>query len=325
MIENSVVLPAPFGPMSAVMRPCSAANDARSSASNPPKRFDTCSTRNRGSTMAAPQRCRYSNPGCQDALAQIEQNAGNPARRHCNDQNEYASVDHEIEAGGTAGRQLGEFSERLDDECTQQWTEQRAHASDDGSEQCLDRNPGTIGDAGINEQEVLRIEATACRGDGRRDRHGPELDDPRVHTECLRGIFIFSHGDQIGAEAAAFDDPHEHHRDADETDDDPVERRPALKLESLGTQIELDERADSGSGDGSYARDNAQHLCKGQRDEGEVRPLQPRTEAQHAYQGSDQRAHGNADAKTQPGVDAIAHLEDSGDVGAGAEERSMAE
>src|SRR5258708_39173375 len=163
MIENSVVLPAPFGPMSAVMRPWSAANDARSSASNPPKRFDTCSTRNRGSTMAAPQRCRYSGPESQDVLAQIGQNAGDPARRHCNDQNEYASVDHEIEAGGVAGGELGEFSKRLDDERTQQRTEHRAHASDDGSQQCVDRNPGTIVDAGIDEQEVLRIEAAASR------------------------------------------------------------------------------------------------------------------------------------------------------------------
>src|SRR5262249_49926000 len=123
MIENSVVLPAPFGPMSAVMRPCSAASDARSSASNPPKRFDTCSTRNRCSTTAALQRCRYSGPGSQDASAQIGQNAGDPARRHRNDQNEYASVDDEIEAGGVAGREFGEFSERLDDERSQQRTE----------------------------------------------------------------------------------------------------------------------------------------------------------------------------------------------------------
>src|SRR5262249_44409825 len=113
MIENSVVLPAPFGPMSAGMRPCSAADDARASASNPPKRFDTCSTRSMGSAMAAPQRSRYSGPGRQGALAQVGQNAGDPARRHRNDQNENAAVDHEIEAGGVAGRKLGEFSKRL--------------------------------------------------------------------------------------------------------------------------------------------------------------------------------------------------------------------
>src|SRR5215470_4287719 len=106
MIENSVVLPAPFGPISAVMRRCSALNDARSSASNPPKRFDTCSTRSSGSTMAALQRGWRRRPGTYDPMAQIGQHAGDPARRHRDDQNEDASVEHEVEAGGVAGREL---------------------------------------------------------------------------------------------------------------------------------------------------------------------------------------------------------------------------
>src|ERR1700736_5844997 len=132
MIENRVVLPAPFGPMSAVMRPGSAAKDARSTASNPPNRFDTASTGSSGSTIGALQRCRLSAPGGHDAVAQIGQNSGDPARRGRNDQNEDASVDHEIEAGGVAGRELGEFSKRFDDERTQQRTEHRAHAADNG-------------------------------------------------------------------------------------------------------------------------------------------------------------------------------------------------
>ena len=53
MIANSVVLPAPFGPISAVMRPASAVNDALSTASRPPKRLETFSTRSRGSATAA--------------------------------------------------------------------------------------------------------------------------------------------------------------------------------------------------------------------------------------------------------------------------------
>ena len=49
MIANSVVLPAPLGPISPVMRPAGAASEAASSASSPPKRFDTRSTANSGS------------------------------------------------------------------------------------------------------------------------------------------------------------------------------------------------------------------------------------------------------------------------------------
>ena len=55
MIENKVVLPAPFGPISAVMRPGKAANEALFTASRPPKRLETFSTWSKASaTVAAP-------------------------------------------------------------------------------------------------------------------------------------------------------------------------------------------------------------------------------------------------------------------------------
>src|SRR3974390_119474 len=107
MIEKRVGFPAPFGPMSAVMRPKSATRDARSSASNPPKRLDTCSTRSSGSTIEALRRCRNGGPAGQDAVAQIGENSGDPARRDRNDQNENAAVNHEIEAGRVPGCELG--------------------------------------------------------------------------------------------------------------------------------------------------------------------------------------------------------------------------
>src|SRR5437868_10048521 len=58
MIENKVVLPAPFGPISAVMRPGKAANEALFTASRPPKRLETFSTRSRASATAALRRLR---------------------------------------------------------------------------------------------------------------------------------------------------------------------------------------------------------------------------------------------------------------------------
>src|SRR5262245_66649519 len=106
-IENSVVLPAPFGPISAVMRPAGARNDVRSRASKPPNRFDTCSTRNSGSTMAAAQRCRRQPPERQETLPQVEKNSANAARRERDDQDEDAAIDDEIEARGIAGHELG--------------------------------------------------------------------------------------------------------------------------------------------------------------------------------------------------------------------------
>ena len=82
MIENRVVLPAPFGPISAVMRPASASNDAWSTASRPPKRLETFSTRSRASVTAALRRCgRPDKPA-----AQVGEDAGDAARRKGNDQ-----------------------------------------------------------------------------------------------------------------------------------------------------------------------------------------------------------------------------------------------
>ena len=53
MIANSVVLPAPLGPISPVMRPTGAASEAASSASRPPKRLETRSTVSSASAMGA--------------------------------------------------------------------------------------------------------------------------------------------------------------------------------------------------------------------------------------------------------------------------------
>src|SRR5262249_61981161 len=96
MIENSVVLPAPFGPIGAVILPACALRDARSGATKPPKRLDTPSTRSSGSAMAALQGRRCGSLGRQESPAQIEQHAGDAARRHRHDQDEHASVDHQV-------------------------------------------------------------------------------------------------------------------------------------------------------------------------------------------------------------------------------------
>src|SRR5882672_4066705 len=94
MIENSVVLPAPFGPISAVMRPVSAANEAWSRARRPPKCFDTRSSWSRGSAMAAFRRgCA---PGGSQRLAHIGDQAGDPARREGHHKHKHAAVDHKV-------------------------------------------------------------------------------------------------------------------------------------------------------------------------------------------------------------------------------------
>ena len=96
MIANSVVLPAPFGPISAVMRPSSAANEARSTASSPPKRLAmTFSHRSSGLSHGA-LRCFVARSAAAHAAREDTRDA---ARRERHDQHQHAAVDHEVEPG----------------------------------------------------------------------------------------------------------------------------------------------------------------------------------------------------------------------------------
>src|SRR5476649_258639 len=89
MIENKVVLPAPFGPISAVMRPGKAANDAWFTASRPPKRLETFSTWSRASAKV---RLRWRRFSGQPAI-QTGEDAGDALRREGDDEDQHAAVD----------------------------------------------------------------------------------------------------------------------------------------------------------------------------------------------------------------------------------------
>jgi hypothetical protein len=51
---NTVVLPAPFGPISAVISPWFAVNETSFTAVRPPNRMVRCSTRNSAAVIRAP-------------------------------------------------------------------------------------------------------------------------------------------------------------------------------------------------------------------------------------------------------------------------------
>src|SRR2546423_7068014 len=163
MIENSVVLPAPFGPTSATIWPSSTVSAAWSSASSPPKRREMFSTRS--ISVMAPQQSR-------DA-----------ARRERHDEDQHAAVDDEVEPRRVARYQFGDLAERLDHQCAEQRAVHRADAADDRREQRLDRDPRAVGDAGVEEQEVLGVEAAARRRDRGRERHRGELDAEHIDAE----------------------------------------------------------------------------------------------------------------------------------------------
>src|SRR5580704_8839961 len=148
IIANKVVLPAPFGPIRAVMRPASTSSETLSTASNPPKRLLTPSTRSRGSAMGL---FRLQGIRGGETLPHLAKQAGNTAGRKSHDQDKNAAIDDEVEPRRVAGDELGRFAHRLDHERAEQRTEHRAGAADNGREQRRDRNPRAIGDAGIDK------------------------------------------------------------------------------------------------------------------------------------------------------------------------------
>src|SRR5580698_575425 len=141
IIANKVVLPAPFGPIRAVMRPDWTLSETLSTASNPPKRLLTPSTRSSSSTMGLLRPQRFHDG---ETLPRLAKQPGNAARGESHDQNEDAPVDDEIKPRGIAGDKFGRFAQRLDHERTEQRTEHRAGAADDGRQQRLDRNPRAV-------------------------------------------------------------------------------------------------------------------------------------------------------------------------------------
>src|SRR5580704_10281302 len=236
-IENSVVLPAPFGPIRAVMRPGMTSNETLSTARKPPKRFEIVSIRSSASAMVLIRR----RAGPKPSRRPSGQQSGDAARRQADDGDQDDAVDHKIEARRAAGHKLGRLTKRLDDERTDQRPEQRAGAADDRSEQGVDGDPRPVSDSGVKEQKILRIETACRRGDGGGDGHGAELDHESIDAERLGGILVLANGDQIGAEAASFDGAHHDQRRTDQAERDPIKRHTALELKRLGSQVELDQ------------------------------------------------------------------------------------
>src|SRR5450432_1765281 len=97
---NNVVLPAPFGPITAVMRPLSMVSEASRTASKPPNLLETPSTANNCSIM---QR-RLPRWFCQrrQRCTQACDDPGDTARRKCHHHDQDDAVDHEIESWNIA-------------------------------------------------------------------------------------------------------------------------------------------------------------------------------------------------------------------------------
>src|ERR1700733_2567693 len=122
IIANKVVLPAPFGPIRAVMRPGCTVSETLSTARNPPKRLLTPPTRSSDSAMGL-SRLQGIHGG--ETLPHFAEQPGDAARRKSHDQDKNAAVDDQIESRRVTGDELGRLAQRLDHKRAEQRTEHR--------------------------------------------------------------------------------------------------------------------------------------------------------------------------------------------------------
>src|SRR5215475_12425318 len=138
MIEKSVVFPAPFGPISAVICPACAASEAAFTASKPPNlQVMPCTARSGSATAHLLGRNdRRSTPRQQ--LAQMCEPADQPARHDPDDQHEHGAINNEIKSGSITRHELCTLAQGFDHERPKQRTKHCPNAANDRGQQCFD-------------------------------------------------------------------------------------------------------------------------------------------------------------------------------------------
>src|SRR5579872_4058592 len=117
-MPKSVVLPAPLGPISAVMLPSRTVRLASATAVRPPKRLVMPAT----SSMAGQPRTI--------GAAQPRQEADKPVRQDAENDDQQGAVEDEIEAGRAAGKEAADLVERAQGQGADKRSEHGADAAD---------------------------------------------------------------------------------------------------------------------------------------------------------------------------------------------------
>src|SRR5690554_4309177 len=152
MVANKVVFPAPLGPISATICPCSTRMLAPFTAYKPPNRLLRSTTSSMATSLFA---------------GTPPQQANEPVRQEADDENKHSSVDHEAQS--LRVRQCPRhFRQHAKRGRTDKRPKNSPCTTDHGHQQHLDRPSNTEGQLRVNVQVLLHIEAAA----GRRERPG---------------------------------------------------------------------------------------------------------------------------------------------------------
>src|SRR5687767_12783375 len=142
---NRVVLPAPFGPISAEIEPASTVSDTAFVATTPPKRLVT-------PTISSMARARQQ--AAQRDAAEAEQ----PVRHERYHEHQQHTVEHEIETRRLAEAHLADLGNAVQRKCAEHRPEHGAEPADDRRQQGFDRHSRPIGDTRIEIEIHLDID-----------------------------------------------------------------------------------------------------------------------------------------------------------------------
>src|SRR5258708_23535111 len=134
MMPNSVVLPAPLGPISAVMLPSRTVRLASATAVRPPK------------LLVMPLTSSMARRPCPARAAQPGEEADQPVRQEGKDDDQQRAVEHQVESGRTASQAAADLVERAQGEGTDQRTEHGAHPADQRHQQRRHRSLDALTD-----------------------------------------------------------------------------------------------------------------------------------------------------------------------------------
>src|SRR5262245_61115280 len=193
MTLNSVVLPAPLGPMIPRSSPALTSIVTSRTAVSPPNRLVTpCSL-----SIAVSGSLRYSSG-----------HPGQPFRNEADNEDQDRAVDDKIDAGEAGLTGEGSAQVRLhggDEDRAQVGAQGRAHAPDDGVEREAYGQIYREDVERIDEAHVLRPQRSSYRGEGGAQRDREDLQPAGRDTQRLGRILVLTDTGQLVADPGALE------------------------------------------------------------------------------------------------------------------------
>src|SRR5215475_6128920 len=320
---NSVVLPAPLGPITAKISPWRTSNSRSWTARSPLKLFDSPAT----SSSATMSRLIFGHQA--QGSQQRRPHAFGPERHH----HEKAKP---IEDLGGAGHIQAEPGERLaqafgqpgEQDGTDQRPEQRTDPADDGREDELDR--------ARDVKHLLGKQVVVVKGDkDAGERRHASGDNGRIHlvaegidAERARGVFVLADRQPVIADAAVEQRATDEQRGGQHAEDHVIEHGgvaaqvPKIIARIIGDRQEQSARR---SDPIEMIETDAGEFGARNGENGEIDPRHPKAEGEICNRRPARYRDGGRGNKADPRTDAEMHVERRRRVGAQSDEQRVAE